>query len=1222
MKENNAYRYMELIFTLGLFLILILLYGSALPYSGLFFALCIISAFVAAFYTQDQVSPVRNIIMNVAVMAVFGWFVHTFLNSAFLYKNIMLLCVKGGFLLATILAVSAFRQRTLSYLQVISVLLFWCLPVFIKDFSPAVVIKAFLFIVICFAILKIKFYRLAHSPIGGSMPREYSTIIAVAIFICGVIISCMALTKSLVYRSGGGIFRLGATDMEDTFEKLEENYYRLQDGLQNETTVLINKTDSVETARQVLSFIERLIKNSADTVEVESAHQGLVSLLKEPGPGLEKNDTEQILTLANDYLETKALLNMQISRNKAMEVLKSNPLNIKDRVLIYQSTSRIQKSDTSEGAVKNAKNAYTEIMGSSLDKELKKEEKTSVVSLKEWKLYQLYLKKMKELKQKISEEGKEMRDPLFHALGNIEKMSKSSSLKQVQEQMESLAGLAVGAQKNIIEDMEEVLSLKVGMLMAQKNRTLKKGLEKTNLSKVKLDQAEKTIDELEYSVSAAKLEDNHDDLKAILEELENVEIEGRHLPEQGAADLDVHLDEQVISQQLDSLMVKSDLQEAFAREDFNQALEGIKRAENMQDLDLLQKKIDDFRSSASSSGQRLIIIELEKLYDAKKDLVARSSGKKGGRKQETGARQSNKGISAGAGSDNLSEAGVQGGANKDNAAGQASSGHEEKAMAERLEKQDLSRKTDDLTAKIDPQGQSAREGLNTAAGAESISIGSKSDGVSDGFGQIRGAEGSGGGKGTGGDEITDKRDSGDDVKKQKMQNVELELVKIEAQRAVGEKKDEIKKHLDSSNPETKKELAGRIDKLSQTDSLKGLEEETGSIEGRIDKLQEQGVISRQLGDNLANSLKELSGYLAIGFNLEQEENFSKEGAKNEQAERDEGVEAIEKNLVAIKIIPESQNFAFGASGEIIAQGVLSDKTEIDLTSAVEWVSQDESVARVSKHGQVQGVSVGSAGIYAQISGIKSNNAIVTVDSAKLISILLSPSDPRISMFDQLTLKAEGYYSDDSLLDLTGEVLWHVSKPRILKIEKGKINPLIIGETAVNAKYGGVESLPVKVSVIVTWEWIFVIAAKVFGSILLAASAAFLVLYLIAEQAKQRLCRLMHSDPRGFIIALYRNLNELLSILSPQNLEFIPPLELAVIAENKYGISDRTFIRFTERFEEANYSKHQLGEDKATLALDEYNRTVKAVLCHYKGAARVFRYIKILCCRVPLSMNCR
>jgi len=163
-------------------------------------------------------------------------------------------------------------------------------------------------------------------------------------------------------------------------------------------------------------------------------------------------------------------------------------------------------------------------------------------------------------------------------------------------------------------------------------------------------------------------------------------------------------------------------------------------------------------------------------------------------------------------------------------------------------------------------------------------------------------------------------------------------------------------------------------------------------------------------------------------------------------------------LDRIQITPFSPTLPVGFNTQFIATGVYSDNSTRDLTQLATWLSSANGVASVSNagatRGQVSPLSAGSATISASYQGVTGTDA-VTVSSATLASISISPADTTIMVSSQLQYSATGTFSDASQMDLTNYVTWISSNAGIADVSnapgsRGLARGFAVGTTTISA----------------------------------------------------------------------------------------------------------------------------------------------------------------------------
>ncbi len=166
-------------------------------------------------------------------------------------------------------------------------------------------------------------------------------------------------------------------------------------------------------------------------------------------------------------------------------------------------------------------------------------------------------------------------------------------------------------------------------------------------------------------------------------------------------------------------------------------------------------------------------------------------------------------------------------------------------------------------------------------------------------------------------------------------------------------------------------------------------------------------------------------------------------------------------LTGITITPPNFAIATGTSEQLIATGDFSDGTTQNLTAFVSWVSSAPSLATVSdapgSQGLVTGIGVGSATITATLGGV-SGATTVTVTSAVLTSIAVTPANPSIANGTTAQLTATGTFSDGTTQDLI-LASWISSSDTIATVANtgspGLVTGTGIGSATITATRGNV-----------------------------------------------------------------------------------------------------------------------------------------------------------------------
>ncbi|HUM09878.1 MAG TPA: Ig-like domain-containing protein [Myxococcaceae bacterium] len=159
-------------------------------------------------------------------------------------------------------------------------------------------------------------------------------------------------------------------------------------------------------------------------------------------------------------------------------------------------------------------------------------------------------------------------------------------------------------------------------------------------------------------------------------------------------------------------------------------------------------------------------------------------------------------------------------------------------------------------------------------------------------------------------------------------------------------------------------------------------------------------------------------------------------------------------LQRLVVVPDRPQYAAGTSGGAAATGFFSDGSHADLTSLVKWTSSAPSVVAVSgasgSWGRLTAATPGWAAIQADYLNVTGSTG-VTVSSATLVGLSLSPPTPRGVQGIDLALEATGLFSDGSAQPMTRSVGWSVDDQSVGYFSApGVVTLLTPGTTTVRA----------------------------------------------------------------------------------------------------------------------------------------------------------------------------
>jgi hypothetical protein len=160
-------------------------------------------------------------------------------------------------------------------------------------------------------------------------------------------------------------------------------------------------------------------------------------------------------------------------------------------------------------------------------------------------------------------------------------------------------------------------------------------------------------------------------------------------------------------------------------------------------------------------------------------------------------------------------------------------------------------------------------------------------------------------------------------------------------------------------------------------------------------------------------------------------------------------------LASIEVTPPILRIAAGRSALMTATGVYSDNSTQNLTQ-VTWASSNSAVASVSPGGVATAVGVGTATITATSGGIAGSTTL-TVTSAVLASIQVTPATPSVAKGLSQQFIATGIFSDNSKQDLTTQVSWSSSSSAVATISEsgGLATGAGVGSASISATIGSI-----------------------------------------------------------------------------------------------------------------------------------------------------------------------
>jgi 6-phosphogluconolactonase (cycloisomerase 2 family) len=137
-------------------------------------------------------------------------------------------------------------------------------------------------------------------------------------------------------------------------------------------------------------------------------------------------------------------------------------------------------------------------------------------------------------------------------------------------------------------------------------------------------------------------------------------------------------------------------------------------------------------------------------------------------------------------------------------------------------------------------------------------------------------------------------------------------------------------------------------------------------------------------------------------------------------------------LAAIAVSPPNSTIASGLTQQFSATGTFSDGSTRDISTTVQWVSSNQTVATIDALGLARSMSIGTTTIEAR-SGALFGTGVLTVSSATLTRIAVTPTSQYLWLGQNYPFTASGTFSDGTTHDITQTVTWSSSDPAVLLV---------------------------------------------------------------------------------------------------------------------------------------------------------------------------------------------
>lgn len=175
-------------------------------------------------------------------------------------------------------------------------------------------------------------------------------------------------------------------------------------------------------------------------------------------------------------------------------------------------------------------------------------------------------------------------------------------------------------------------------------------------------------------------------------------------------------------------------------------------------------------------------------------------------------------------------------------------------------------------------------------------------------------------------------------------------------------------------------------------------------------------------------------------------------------------------LSQLVISPSSPRLIVGQNAQLSATAIFSNNTSQNVTQQAQWSSSTPATATIGNGnrnpGGLNAVAAGSTTITATYRGL-STTTVVTVTAPTVVSVQVTPIQPRLPLGSRYAMTATAVYSDGTSRTATGrDVTWVSSAPAIAQVSNagggggggggtgGTVQALALGSATISATVDG------------------------------------------------------------------------------------------------------------------------------------------------------------------------
>lgn len=569
METQERYFHLEYFLTFLLFLPLLLLFPEEAAPLRIFLVGGIILGAGVAYISRNQFYSFRRFATLSASLLILSGTIYFVLKSSFLYREVIVICIKSLSLLIVANSFSSCLQGYLNSMQIFSILLFFCICALTKGYNNLFLALASGFAFNLLAITRIKFYILFR---GSQKAREKFQGINV-LFIIIIVLSAL-LAWALFINLPLGKIKTWEYLKEEDFSSTQEQEkgkgaLLSEEQIQKELTELTFKLSSTDEMHRVVEAMQDLlIKEKPFAYEVNKAQNDILEIIGNPDLAREAEKAKELHDSIKAYVGKKISNNLALIKNDINKVIEDYRIGLWQRFAILSSVNKLEYSNSLEGIDKYGEQLQDAVNDESISDEARKQLKQLNNQFREWKAYQAYSRKSDSFQKEIDDLDKNKQEDFNELAQKIRDVNTISDSKSVDKLIEKMRQVSFSEDDKFIDEAQQLLKLKKIMLASKEISQLRKKLEESGQSADRPPELADALNAVEESRDAQEI------LKKISQLLERLRQDDYfQIPREAKEILEESI-ENLIKESVDAF--KKQIQENNLPDSGESLLEGLK----------------------------------------------------------------------------------------------------------------------------------------------------------------------------------------------------------------------------------------------------------------------------------------------------------------------------------------------------------------------------------------------------------------------------------------------------------------------------------------------------------------------------------------------------------------------------------------------------------------------------------------------------------------------